>query len=257
MRCHSLSSLILLAGTASAALLTLSSFEGLGSPAPVQCLYAYNSPIRGCTPHDFVSDATCSESCIQGLQAVQFTVRSLCANVNTASSPLLKQIQAGNILGALCKADTTQKSTTSASASHTSTTLKTTTKQTSSRPQSTISSASHLTSTKLSTTTEAATSTTTSTTAIPSTTSVEVSSSTSKSTTEATITPTSQTTTSEPATSSSERPSKPTRPPNIQPGSGGGSPFDFVASNTATKFKLSKGSITTVIGIALMALTLI
>ncbi|OTA01680.1 hypothetical protein A9Z42_0020050 [Trichoderma parareesei] len=50
----------LMAGTASAALLTLSNFQGLTTAVPVQCLYAYNMPIQRCTPDDFSVGASCS-----------------------------------------------------------------------------------------------------------------------------------------------------------------------------------------------------
>ncbi|KAL7789152.1 hypothetical protein V8C37DRAFT_218922 [Trichoderma ceciliae] len=262
VRRRSLAILVFLVGTASGALLTLSNFDGLVSSAPIQCLYAYNTPIRGCTPSDFVGDATCSESCIEGLQAVQFTVRSLCANVDAASNPVLKQIQAGNILDFLCKTDTLQISTASTPVSHSATTLKTSTKQTpppspsSSKPQSTTNRASHFTTTNFSTLTEAATSALTFPTPDLSTAPAVVPSLTSESTNETTVAPTSQTMNGEQASSSREEPSKPTRPPNTQPGSGGGSPFDFVAVSTAVTFKLSGASITTVMAIALTALTL-
>lgn len=109
----SLASLVFLAGTASANSLSLSNFQSLTSSVSVQCLYAYNLPIRGCSPSDFGSGATCSEGCIAGLQAVQFSVQGFCTNINAASNSLLVEVKGGHILDALCKKDAPLKSTAS------------------------------------------------------------------------------------------------------------------------------------------------
>ncbi|KAL7919615.1 hypothetical protein ACQKWADRAFT_190886 [Trichoderma austrokoningii] len=229
----SLANLVFLIGTASGALLTLSSFEGLASPAPLSCIYSYNAPIRGCTAGDFSKGATCSESCVEGLQAVQFTVRSLCAKVSFANNPLLQQIQNGNIVAAVCSTDAPASTPISLPA----TTLQTSTRQTSPSSQalpttqSPSDSASAVTSTQQPVSTQAPSSAAATSTPDQSITSAAASSSAIESATQ-----TSQTSVEKPS-SSSEEPSKPTRPinPNAQPGSGGGSPFDFVAISMATK----------------------
>ncbi|KAM0256024.1 hypothetical protein ACHAQJ_005221 [Trichoderma viride] len=215
MRRPSLANLVFLAGTASGALLTLSNFEGLGSPASLQCLYAYNTPIRGCIPSDFAKGATCSESCIEGLQAVQFTVRSLCANVNAASNPLLKQIQheyttnkhnvsvnfpSGNDIPNVDETNVVAITTFVKTPEHIKQCISFNIDDTAYLYRSSY---------------------------------------------------------NEQASSSSEEPSKPTRPPNVQPGSGGGSPFDFVAASTAMKFNIPGSSIKLAITVALTTLTLI
>ncbi|PTB38131.1 hypothetical protein M441DRAFT_60412 [Trichoderma asperellum CBS 433.97] len=258
----SLANLVFLVGTASGALLTLSSFEGLASPAPLSCIYAYNAPIRGCTAGDFGKGTTCSESCIEGLQAVQFTVRSLCAKVSSANNPLLKQIQAGNLVAAICSAGTPASTPTSTPASTPAsppaTTLQTSTRQTSPPPQvpPTSQSPSDVappsTSTQGPVSTEAASSAVASTTPDHSITSAAVPSSTIES-----VARTSQTSVDQPS-SSSEEPSKPTRPinPNAQPGSGGGDPFDFVAISAATKFNFPETLITVATAITATLATL-
>lgn len=251
----SLTNLVFLIGTASGALLTLSSFEGLASPAPLSCIYAYNAPIRGCTADDFAKGATCSETCVEGLQAVQFTVRSLCAKANAANNILLQQIQAGNLVAAVCKTSTPASTPISSPA----TTLQTSTIQTSPpsqaspTPQSSSADTSQVISTQQPVSTEAASSTAASATPDHSTTSATVSSSAIES-----ATPTSQTSVEKPS-STSEEPSKPTRPinPNAQPGSGGGSPFDFVAISKATRFNLAETFTTIAAAIALATLILI
>ncbi|KAL5084099.1 hypothetical protein Trisim1_012329 [Trichoderma cf. simile WF8] len=253
----SLASLVFLAGAASANSLSLSNFQSLTSSVSVQCLYAYNLPIRGCSPSDFGSGATCSEGCIAGLEAVQFSVQGFCTNINAASNSLLVEVKGGHILDALCKKDAPLKSTTptptppppqttSESKKTTSTTSVASTTSTTSQPISTTSSVS------------STTVTTAATSAIPTTlTSVTIPSSTSESTTEATNAATSQTTNDQQPTSTSEENTKPTRRPNTQPGSGGGSPFDFVASSKATEFGLTRACITMAIAITFTTLTLI
>lgn len=232
----------------------MSSFESLASPAPLSCVYAYNAPIRGCTADDFAKGATCSETCVEGLQAAQFTVRSLCAKASTANNPVLQQIQNGNLVAAVCKTSTPASTPISSPA----TTLQTSTIQTSTiqtpppsqaspTPQSTSDVASQVTSTQQPVSTEVASSTAASATPDQSITSA-VSSSAIES-----ATPTSQTSVEKPS-SSSEEPSKPTKPinPNAQPGSGGGSPFDFVAISTATRFNHAE-TFTTLATAAVMA----
>ncbi|KAK1254132.1 hypothetical protein MKX08_008127 [Trichoderma sp. CBMAI-0020] len=255
----SLKNLVFLIGTASGALLTLSSFEGLASPAPLSCVYAYNAPIRGCTATDFAKGATCSETCVEGLQAVQFTVRSLCAKASAANNVLLQQIQNGNLVAAVCKTSTPASTPTPSPATtlQTSTTQSSLPSQASPTPQSTSDGASQVTSTQqpVSTeavSTEAASSTAASTTLDHSITSAAVSTSAIESATQ-----TSQTSVEKPS-SSSEEPSKPTRPinPNAQPGSGGGSPFDFVAISTATKFNSAETFTTLATVTALVTLIL-
>jgi hypothetical protein len=255
MQQFSLANLVFLFGTASGALLTLSSFESLASPAPLSCVYAYNAPIRGCTAGDFAKGATCSESCIEGLQAVQFTVRSLCAKVSTAKNPLLQQIQSGNIVAAVCSTSTPSPTPISSPA----TTLQTSTiqpsppSQPSPTPQSPSSSAPQVTSTQQPVSTEAASSTAASVTPDHSITTTAVSSSAIESAKQ-----TSQTSV-EKTSSTSVEPSKPTRPinPNAQPGSGGGDPFDFVAISTATRFSFAGTFTTLVTAAALSTLMLV
>ncbi|PKK54918.1 hypothetical protein CI102_224 [Trichoderma harzianum] len=259
----SLASLVFLAGAASANSLSLSNFQSLTSSVSVQCLYAYNLPIRGCSPSDFGSGATCSEGCITGLQAVQFSVQGFCTNINAASNSLLAEVKGGHILDALCKKDAPLKSTASTPTPpptktppppQTSSQSKETTSTT-----STISTTS-ITSQPISTTSSVPSTTVTTavTSAIPTTlTSVTIPSSTSESTTETTNAATSQTTNDQQPTSTSEENLKPTRRPNTQPGSGGGSPFDFVASSKATEFGLTRACITMAIAITFTTLTLI
>ncbi|KAL6802694.1 hypothetical protein GGI42DRAFT_324977 [Trichoderma sp. SZMC 28013] len=257
----SLASLVFLAGAVSGTSLSLSNFQSLTSSVSVQCLYAYNLPIRGCSLSDFTGGATCSEGCIAGLEAVQFSVQGLCTNINAASNSLIVEVKEGHILDVLCKTDAKPRSTTL-----TPTPPPTKTPpppQTSSEPKRTTSTTSTTsipisTTSSVPSTTITTTVTTAITSAIPTTlTSVIIPSSTSESTIETTNAATSQATNDEQPTSTSEEQPKPTRRPNTQPGSGGGSPFDFVASSKGTEFGLTRASITMAIAITFTTLTLI
>ncbi|KAL7804894.1 hypothetical protein V8C44DRAFT_342215 [Trichoderma aethiopicum] len=249
----SLAHFALMASTASAALLTLSSFQGLTISVPVQCLYAYNMPIQRCTPDDFSVGASCSQSCIAGLQAAQFTVRGLCPGVNAPANSLLKQIQDGHIVDVLCGANKAPAPTATASVTPPKqTTPKQTPSPSSEAPRPVFSTLSTSTTpaqaTSSSALPEATTSTTT--TAASSTSAESEADSTSEAAPSATTTtiteddssPTSQPSDNDQTTSSTRTTKpKPTRPPNSQPGSGGGSPFDFVAVSRATKAGLAGG----------------
>ncbi|KAL6859359.1 hypothetical protein J3F83DRAFT_749908 [Trichoderma novae-zelandiae] len=266
----SLAHFALMASTASGALLALSNFQGLTTSVPVQCLYAYNLPIQRCAPADFVGGGSCSQACISGLQAAQFTVRGLCFNVNAPANSLLRQILEGNILGVLCGTGKTPTTTTSVAPP----------KQTPSKPaaspnpKTTPSMAPRPIFSTLSTSTNPTTSTTpsalpetttsvassTSTTAQASTTSETVLSSTTTSTAEAPSSPGPQPSNNEQPSSSSStttRQPKPTRPPNLQPGSGGGSPFDFVPASRAAKLGLAGGSVAMAVAIVSATLMLL
>ncbi|KAL7790615.1 hypothetical protein V8C43DRAFT_306398 [Trichoderma afarasin] len=257
----SLASLVFLAGAASANSLSLSNFQSLTSSVSVQCLYAYNLPIRGCSPSDFGSGATCSEGCIAGLQAVQFSVQGFCTNINAASNSLLVEVKGGHILDALCKKDAPLKSTASTPTPPPTNTPPPPQTSSQSKETTSITSTTSTTNQPITTTTSSVPSTTVTTavtSAIPTTlTSVTIPSSTSESTAETTNAATSQTTNDQQPTSTSEENPKPTRRPNTQPGSGGGSPFDFVASSKATEFGLTRACITMAIAITFTTLTLI
>ncbi|PTB65128.1 hypothetical protein BBK36DRAFT_20942 [Trichoderma citrinoviride] len=270
----SLAHFALTASAAAGAHLSLSSFQVLTTSVPVQCLYAYNMPIQRCTPADFIGGGSCSQSCRSGLQASQFTVRGLCSGVNAPANSLLKEILEGHILDVLCDAGKAPTPT------PTPTTPATPPKQTPPNPApapppspvtttnmaprpifstlstSTVStqstSSSPLPETSTSTTTSAASSTSTETQA--STTSEAAPSSSIASTTDAPSSETPQPSNNSQASSSSSSSSttkpKPTRPPNSQPGSGGGSPFDFVPASRAAKLGLAGGSLAIAMAIA-------
>ncbi|TFB06018.1 hypothetical protein CCMA1212_001422 [Trichoderma ghanense] len=271
----SLAHFALMASTASGALLTLSNFQGLTTSVPVQCLYAYNMPIQRCTPADFAAGASCSQSCIAGLQAAQFTVRGLCFSVNAPVNSLLKQIQAGHILDVLCGPKKAPIPITTPSVAPpkqtppvpaplpTSKTTPTgvaprpifSTLSTSTTPTQATSSSALAEATTSITTSEASS---TSTESRADTASEAASSSTTTSTTEDPSSPTPQPSIDDqPSSSTRTAKPKPTRPPNSQPGSGGGSPFDFVPASRATQLGLAGGSVAIAMAIASTALMLL
>ncbi|ETS03749.1 hypothetical protein M419DRAFT_128163 [Trichoderma reesei RUT C-30] len=242
---------------------------GLTTAVPVQCLYAYNMPIQRCTPDDFSIGASCSQSCISGLQAAQFTVRGLCFSVNAPANSLLKQIQDGHIVDVLCGVNKAPIPTTPASVVPPKTTppipapssnpdaprpIFSTLSTSTTQSQTTSSSALP----EATTSTPTSETSSTSTESQDSTTSEAASSLPTASTTEDASSPTPQPSNDDqPSSSTRNTKPKPTRPPNLQPGSGGGSPFDFVASSRATNLELAGGSIAFAIAIASATLALL
>ncbi|KAL7815647.1 hypothetical protein V8C26DRAFT_402284 [Trichoderma gracile] len=212
-------------------------------------------PIQRCTADDFTVGASCSQSCISGLQAAQFTVRGLCFSVTAPANSLLKQVLDGHIVDILCGPNKAPIPTTTASVAPPKQTTPTpASSPTPETPRPIFSTFSTSTTPPIQPTSssalpEATTSTTTSETPSTSTesqdsTTSETPSTTTTSTTEAASSPTPQPSNDDPTSSSTTTTKpKPTRPPNSQPGSGGGSPFDFVAISRATKRGLDGSSI--------------
>ncbi|KAL3956005.1 hypothetical protein ACCO45_008851 [Purpureocillium lilacinum] len=67
---------VFLAGTASGTVFSLSNFQMLsGGSVPLNCILAYNTPIRGCRIRDF-TEKTCSEECRDSLNEVQNNVQA-------------------------------------------------------------------------------------------------------------------------------------------------------------------------------------
>ncbi|PFH57590.1 hypothetical protein XA68_14812 [Ophiocordyceps unilateralis] len=115
-----LASVLLLAGSASAAVVALS---GLGQtaqqPGSSGCLQAYNAPIAGCTVGDFTSKA-CSPQCLQGVASSQTNIQASCAAADVGGNAILSQALQGSLVIVLCggaRAESTTFASTSASAS--------------------------------------------------------------------------------------------------------------------------------------------
>ncbi|KAI1500509.1 hypothetical protein F5X99DRAFT_237089 [Biscogniauxia marginata] len=220
----------LLAMASTALTLSLENFQIITSnQIPSSCIRAYSTEIEDCSRSDFTNGNQCSSDCVQGLRETASRVGAACGALNVDSRSLLGLTLSGKLIDALCpgfeattvtltiRPSTTQGFTTpipvvSTTSSTTSTSEISTLQTTTSIPQETPSPP------VTSETTESPTQSTTE--------------STTESTAESTTTAeTTAETTAQPAeTPSATQSTTPGSVPNqgIDPGSGGGSPFDSV-----------------------------
>ncbi|KAG5929540.1 hypothetical protein E4U42_005567 [Claviceps africana] len=86
--------------------LTLSNFQAVSTLSlPLECIFAYNTPMRGCGVEDFGKDATCSPSCQQGVVRIQTSIQQSCALVSTGERSLLDEAQNGRLVAAICRTE--------------------------------------------------------------------------------------------------------------------------------------------------------
>ncbi|KAG5950575.1 hypothetical protein E4U53_004825 [Claviceps sorghi] len=84
--------------------LTLSDFQAVSTLSlPLECIFAYNMPMRGCGVEDFGKDATCSSLCQQGVVRVQSSIQQSCAMVSTGERSLLDEAKNGHLVAAICR----------------------------------------------------------------------------------------------------------------------------------------------------------
>ncbi|GJN82410.1 hypothetical protein PLIIFM63780_005950 [Purpureocillium lilacinum] len=94
---------VFLAGTASGTVFSLSNFQMLsGGSVPLNCILAYNTPIRGCRIRDF-TEKTCSEECRDSLNEVQNNVQASCDLISASEGTLLSKAQKGTLTDSLCR----------------------------------------------------------------------------------------------------------------------------------------------------------
>ncbi|UNI17210.1 hypothetical protein JDV02_003579 [Purpureocillium takamizusanense] len=94
---------IFLAGTASGTVFSLSNFQMLaGGLVPLNCILAYNTPIRGCRIRDF-SEKTCPDECRDSLNEVQTNVQASCDLIGAGEGTLLFKAQKGTLTDSLCR----------------------------------------------------------------------------------------------------------------------------------------------------------
>ncbi|KAJ6439891.1 acyl-CoA dehydrogenase [Purpureocillium lavendulum] len=221
-----LTDVVFLAGAASGTVFTLSNFQMLSSGSvPLGCILAYNTPIRGCRIRDF-TEKTCSDECRDSLNEVQSNVQTSCDQISVASGTLLYKAQKGTLTDSLCRPEDEEPSSTVA--------------PTPTAPQTTLKSFTIIPSE--STTSPESTSEVSTISSIPSTSEPEsTSSSVFTSSVRSTVKPNTSSTTlvSTPIgksapTSTSTSSTSTTQGPRqtIPPGSGGGSPFDFVSAGS-------------------------
>ncbi|GAO17551.1 uncharacterized protein UV8b_07854 [Ustilaginoidea virens] len=106
-----LASLALLAPHASGFFLTLSNFQPVSAASlPLECVFAYNTPMRGCGARDFAGGGGgggggCSPMCRGAVATTQAGIQEACALVSAGAGSLLGRAQSGNLVAALCGDD--------------------------------------------------------------------------------------------------------------------------------------------------------
>lgn len=229
--------LVALAGTTSATV-SLASFIPRIDNLPTQCANVYNARIEGCTADDFKSTATCSSACVQGLVKITEAVAKDCINVDAGETSIIGVFQNGLGIQALCPGVTvtiissTSSSTTvaaqtstSAVASTTSTTSTTSTSETTTSEPSSTSSGGLITD--------------------PGATGTFVAS-----TVNAPATSAAQPSSAEPQSSASASQKVNSQLSNSD--SGGGSPFDVVATGSSSRLRVIDVSVASLLATSLL-----
>ncbi|KAF1849433.1 uncharacterized protein K460DRAFT_354282 [Cucurbitaria berberidis CBS 394.84] len=240
--------LVALAGTTSASV-SLASFIPRIDNLPAQCASVYNSRIDGCTPDDFKPTATCSAVCVQGLAKITEAVIARCKDVDVGETSIIGVFQNGLGIQALCPGVTV--TTISSIASSTRAAVPTSTRAVAS------------------TTLTTPTTSTASTTSTPSTSQTKDGQLSSTSSGGLLIDPSATgtfttstvnappTSAGQPGASSTGNSNavKPSQVPNSQlsnTDSGGGSPFDVVATGLAGRLQVTDVCTATLLAIALL-----
>ncbi|KAG6035152.1 hypothetical protein E4U41_006240 [Claviceps citrina] len=100
---HVLSGGLLLVTEVSGFYLTLSNFQSVSTLSlPLECVFAYNTPLQGCHVEDFGSAGACSRPCQQGVARTQAGIQRSCAMVSAGDRSLLGEAQGGNLVAVLC-----------------------------------------------------------------------------------------------------------------------------------------------------------
>ncbi|KAH7385955.1 hypothetical protein BKA66DRAFT_400666, partial [Pyrenochaeta sp. MPI-SDFR-AT-0127] len=92
-----------------------------------QCSTVYNAQIGGCVADDFKPAATCSAACVQGLVKIEEAVKKNCADIDVGETSIIGVFQNGIGIQALCPGVTV--TTLSSSTSTTKATSQTSTTQ--------------------------------------------------------------------------------------------------------------------------------
>jgi hypothetical protein len=246
--------LALLASTTSATTVSLASFIPRIDNLPSACGKVYNTVIAGCVASDFSKGTTCSAACVRGLNAIAQEVQSECANVDAGEISIIGVFQNGLGIQSLCPGVTVVTGS-SSSEKQTSTTTevqKTSTQAVVTATTKESSSAAETTSTAASSTTEADDGEESST--------AQVSASSSSSstggltldpnatgavTTTAVVAPPTDT-----ATSSTKGAAATAQLSNAD--SGGGSPFDIVATGSSPQGRVFDSSVAGLLATAVL-----
>ncbi|KAL1601262.1 hypothetical protein SLS59_005416 [Nothophoma quercina] len=107
--------------------ISLSNFTPRIDNLPAKCKTVYDTKIDACVSSDFALGATCSSACVAGLTKIGAAVKTGCASVDVGETSIIGVFQNDLGIAALCPNN--QQSTTSSSSSSTAqTTLQTSTR---------------------------------------------------------------------------------------------------------------------------------
>ncbi|KAF9692742.1 hypothetical protein EKO04_009075 [Ascochyta lentis] len=107
--------------------ISLSNFTPRIDNLPTQCKTVYNTKIDACVSSDFTAGATCSSGCLAGLAKIGAAVKAGCAGVDVGETSIIGVFQNNIGINALCPNN--QQATASSSPSSTArTTLQTSTR---------------------------------------------------------------------------------------------------------------------------------
>ena len=203
--------------------ISLSNFTPRIDNLPTKCKTVYNTKIDGCVSSDFVLGATCSSACVEGLATIGAAVKTGCAGVDVGETSIIGVFQNDLGIAALCP-NNEQATTSSTSSSTARTTLQTSTR----------------------------TSTPVTTTAAPPTSTVRPSSASSSGLNiDTTATGATSTVAGGPTGAAPTLVTDPSSAPSSVGGnsqlsnsdSGGGSPFDVVATGAAPQLRITKAAL--------------
>lgn len=111
--------------------ISLSNFTPRIDNLPTQCKTVYNTKIDACVSSDFALGATCSSACLAGLAKIGAAVKTGCAGVDVGETSIIGVFQNDLGIAALCPNN--RQTTTSSSSSSSSSAISRTTLQTSTR----------------------------------------------------------------------------------------------------------------------------
>ena len=225
-----------LVGSTSASV-SLASFIPRVDNLPSQCANIYNAKIEGCTAADFAQSATCSNACVQGLVKITEAVNRACQDVDVGETSIIGVFQNGLGIQSLCPGVTV-------------TTISSTSSSTRAPAQTSTEAVASTTSTTSTSETQDAQSSSTSSGGLitdPKATATLV--------TSAVNAPPTTAAQAEPSPTGNSESAKPSGKANSQlsnADSGGGSPFDVVATASSPRLRVTDVRMAALLAIALL-----
>ncbi|KAF2250771.1 hypothetical protein BU26DRAFT_562731 [Trematosphaeria pertusa] len=97
-----MSGLIAMGVTSATQAISLSNFTPRIENLPSPCQSAYTTQIQGCQAGDFTNGARCSANCVQGLVTISELVSQQCSNVDVPETSIIGVFLLGQGIPALC-----------------------------------------------------------------------------------------------------------------------------------------------------------